>query len=81
MALVVPVLRLFLLFLNVFETFKTLKPPARSVRTGERSVRALTQRKRDMKGCMAIWLLWVCFISIDPRDGVSDVRLVLVYAY
>ena len=59
MPLVVPALRLFLLFLNVYETFKTLKPPARSRRTGEQTPRAVSQRKRDMKGCMTIWLLWV----------------------
>ena len=65
MALVVPILRLFLLFLNVFETFKTLKPPRRSPRTGEKTPRAISQRKRDMKGCMAIWLLWVSgFMSL-----------------
>ncbi|THH11896.1 hypothetical protein EW145_g324 [Phellinidium pouzarii] len=69
MPLVVPLLRFLLLFLNVFETFKTLKPPQRSARTGERTVRALSQRKRDMKGCMAIWLVW-CSYSV--MEGFAD---------
>ncbi|KAI5120688.1 hypothetical protein M0805_006977 [Coniferiporia weirii] len=69
MPLIVPLLRLFLLFLNVFETFKTLRPPPRSVRTGERTLRALSQRKRDMKGCVAIWLVWC---SCAVMEGIAD---------
>ncbi|KAF9527958.1 hypothetical protein CPB83DRAFT_883775 [Crepidotus variabilis] len=60
MALFVPILRLLMLFLNVYESYKTLKPPMPSSRDPSRpSVRALTQRKRDMKGCLAVWLVWV----------------------
>ncbi|KAI0254785.1 hypothetical protein BJV78DRAFT_1108824, partial [Lactifluus subvellereus] len=61
MGLVVLVLRCYLVFQNVFITFKTLKlPPPSSRNNGQPSVRALTQRKRDMKGCMAIWIVWCC---------------------
>ena len=60
MGLVVLVLRCYLVFQNVFITFKTLKlPPPSSRNNGQPSIRALTQRKRDMKGCMAIWIVWV----------------------
>ena len=48
--------------MNVFETFKTMKPPMPSARRGgQPSVRAITQRKRDMKGCLAVWIVWVSF--------------------
>lgn len=61
MGLVVLALRCYLVFQNVFITFKTLKlPPPSSRNNGQPSVRALTQRKRDMKGCMAIWIVWCC---------------------
>lgn len=61
MGLVVPALRLCFLFLNIYETFKVLKLPRPSPRNnGQPSVRAMTQRKRDMKGVMTIWMVWVC---------------------
>ncbi|KAI0304004.1 hypothetical protein BC826DRAFT_206168 [Russula brevipes] len=61
MGLVVLALRCYLVFQNVFITFKTLKlPPPSSRNNGRPSVRGLTQRKRDMKGCMAIWIVWCC---------------------
>ncbi|KAI0005094.1 hypothetical protein BJV74DRAFT_758530, partial [Russula compacta] len=61
MGLVVLILRSYLVFQNVFITFKTLKlPPPSSRNNGQPSTRALTQRKRDMKGCMAIWIIWCC---------------------
>lgn len=60
MALVVPVLRIAVLFLNVYETYKTLKLPPPSARNGGKpSVRAMTQRKREMKGCLTVWIVWV----------------------
>ncbi|KAH7931329.1 hypothetical protein BV22DRAFT_966050, partial [Leucogyrophana mollusca] len=72
MPLVVPALRLFMLFLNVYETFKTLKIPPGSVRRGGKpSIRALTQRKRDLKGCLAIWVVWCCFAAYEKTfDGI-----------
>ena len=64
MSLIVPILRLSMLFLNVFDTFKRMKPPKPSARRGgQPSVRAITQRKRDMKGCLAVWIVWVSFYS------------------
>ncbi|KAF8180173.1 hypothetical protein BJ912DRAFT_809638, partial [Pholiota molesta] len=60
MPLFVPILRLLMLFLNVYESYKTLKaPPPSSRNAGRPSIRALTQRKRDMKGCLAVWIVWV----------------------
>ncbi|KJA29593.1 hypothetical protein HYPSUDRAFT_104460, partial [Hypholoma sublateritium FD-334 SS-4] len=60
MPLFVPILRLLMLFLNVYDSYKTLKIPPPSSRNGGRpSVRALSQRKRDMKGVLAVWIVWV----------------------
>ncbi|OCB85362.1 hypothetical protein A7U60_g7671 [Sanghuangporus baumii] len=78
MAVIVPILRLYLLFLNVFETFKTLKPPRRSPRTGEQTPRAVSQRKRDMKGCIAIWLVWC---SCAVIEGMADTTVGLVMPF
>lgn len=78
MPLIVPALRLFLLFQNVFDTFKTVKPPARSHRTGEASPRAISQRKRDMKGCMAIWLLWCSCVVVE---GFTDSTIGIVMPF
>ncbi|KAG9317340.1 hypothetical protein JVU11DRAFT_1539 [Chiua virens] len=62
MPLVVPILRAFLIFLNVYETFKNFKPPPPSARRGGKpSERAMNQRKRDLKGCLAVWVVWCCY--------------------
>jgi receptor expression-enhancing protein 5/6 len=77
MPLVVPVLRACMLFQNVWETFKILKPPPPSRRNeGRPSVRAASQRKRDMKGAMTIWIVWVG-IPYRPSRGLrrADVHL------
>ena len=59
---VVPILRLTYLFLNIYDTYKVLKIPPPSPRNGgQPSIRSMTQRKRDMKGIMTIWIVWVCF--------------------
>lgn len=74
MGLVVLALRCYLVFQNVFITFKTLKLPPPSSRNGGRpSIRALTQRKRDMKGCMAIWIVWVSRLPFGLRSDYSRV--------
>ncbi|KAJ7506570.1 hypothetical protein B0H11DRAFT_2219268 [Mycena galericulata] len=66
MALVVPILRLLMLLLNIYETFKVLKPPRLSRRnSGQPTVRALSQRKRTMKGCLAVWIVWCCFMTYE----------------
>ncbi|KDQ64222.1 hypothetical protein JAAARDRAFT_95625, partial [Jaapia argillacea MUCL 33604] len=72
MPVVVPILRLSLLFLNVYETFKTVRLPPPSRRNGGRpSIRAMTQRKRDMKGCLAVWIVWCCFALYERTlDGI-----------
>ena len=60
MSLLVPALRVVMAFTNVWETYKTLKMPPPSPRNGGRpTIRALSQRKRDMKGCLAVWLVFV----------------------
>ena len=64
MGLVVLALRCYLVFQNIYVTFKTLKiPPPSSRNHGQPSIRAMTQRKRDMKGCMAIWIVWVRYFQ------------------
>ncbi|PPQ71369.1 hypothetical protein CVT24_011755 [Panaeolus cyanescens] len=66
MPLFVPILRLLMLFLNVYDSYKTLKQPPPSSRNGGKpSVRALTQRKRDMKGCLAVWIVWMCLTMYE----------------
>src|ERR1700712_4449659 len=68
MALIVPILRLMMLLLNIYDTFKVLKLPRPSARnSGQRTVRALSQRKRNMKGCLAVWIVWVR-LSARPRN-------------
>jgi hypothetical protein len=63
MAVVVPVLRLWLLLLNLYGTFKAVKPPPvslRNTRNGQGpSGRALQLRKREMKSSLAVWVVWV----------------------
>ncbi len=60
MGIVVPILRTACVLLNIYETFKTLKLPPPSARNGgQPSVRAMSQRKRNMKGCLSVWLIWV----------------------
>ncbi|KAH6914595.1 hypothetical protein BKA70DRAFT_1140796 [Coprinopsis sp. MPI-PUGE-AT-0042] len=62
MPLFVPVLRSAMLFMNIYDSYKTLKPPPPSSRDPTRpSVRAMTQRKRDLKGCLAVWIVFCCF--------------------
>jgi len=58
MPLVVPVLRLFMVFMNVYDTYKTLKMPT-GRKGGHPSMKAMAQRKRDLKGCLAVWIVWV----------------------
>ncbi|KAF5322644.1 hypothetical protein D9619_000241 [Psilocybe cf. subviscida] len=79
MALFVPILRLLLLFLNVYDSFKTLKaPPPSSRNAGRPSVRALSQRKRDMKGCLAVWIVWVA-LSMYERTMESVICLLVPF--
>lgn len=70
MPLVVPVLRLAYVFLNVFDTFKVLRLPPPSARNGgQPSARAMSQRKRAMKGIMTVWIVWVCSVrSCDMNE-------------
>ncbi|KAF5329068.1 hypothetical protein D9611_013891 [Ephemerocybe angulata] len=77
MSLFVPVLRLAMLFLNVWDAYKTLKPPPPSLRDPTRpSVRASTQRKRDMKGVLAVW---ICSFAAYERLVESFVSLFIPF--
>ncbi|KAI6163172.1 hypothetical protein EDD17DRAFT_516648 [Pisolithus thermaeus] len=38
-------------------------PPLK--RSGQPSARALSQRKRDLKGCLAIWVVWCCYAAYE----------------
>ncbi|TCD63953.1 hypothetical protein EIP91_004721 [Steccherinum ochraceum] len=75
MPLVLPILRAFWVFSNVFESFKTLKaPPPSSRNGGHPTVRAMSQRKRNMKGCMTVWLVWCCFATYERTlDGLVGI--------
>ena len=78
MPLITPVLRLAYVFLNVFETFKTLRLPPPSARNGGKpSVRAMSQRKRAMKGCITVWLVWVRHHCMQILVAVTYARQVL----
>ncbi|KAF7302226.1 hypothetical protein MIND_00789600 [Mycena indigotica] len=67
MTLIVPALRLLMLALNVYDTYKVLKPPRVSARSrdGRPAERAFSQRKRKMKGCLAVWLVWYCYVAYE----------------
>ncbi|KAH8094892.1 hypothetical protein BXZ70DRAFT_1078847 [Cristinia sonorae] len=66
MPLLLPILRAFWVFSNVFDSFKTLRLPPPSARNGGHpTVRAMSQRKRNMKGCMTVWLVWCCFATYE----------------
>ncbi|KAH9482193.1 hypothetical protein JR316_0004288 [Psilocybe cubensis] len=79
MALFLPVLRLLMLFLNVYDSYKTLKdPPPSSRHSGRPSVRAVSQRKRDMKGCLAVWIVWAS-LSIYERTVESLICLFIPF--
>ncbi|KAJ7771017.1 hypothetical protein DFH07DRAFT_804519 [Mycena maculata] len=79
MPLVVPILRLVMVLLNIYETFKVLKPPRLSRRnSGEPTIRALSHRKRSMKGCLAVWIVWCCFM-IYERMGEAIVSLFIPF--
>ncbi|KAJ6486415.1 hypothetical protein C8R47DRAFT_1128391 [Mycena vitilis] len=66
MGLIVPILRVAMLLLNIYETFKVLKLPRPSPRnSGQPTIRALSQRKRNMKGCLAVWIVWCCFMVYE----------------
>ncbi|KAJ7571798.1 hypothetical protein C8J56DRAFT_753836, partial [Mycena floridula] len=66
MPMYIVILRLAMLFLNVYDSFKTLKLPPPSARNGgQPSIRAMTQRKRDLKGCLAVWIVWCCFTAYE----------------
>ncbi|KAG9016115.1 hypothetical protein FRB93_011589 [Tulasnella sp. JGI-2019a] len=58
------VLRLGLLCLNVLDSFKVMKAP--KARKGHApSERAVTARKRDMKGMMCVWVVCACWLKIE----------------
>lgn len=66
MPLFTPALGLVMLFTNVYDTYKVLKCPPPSQRdSGRPTIRAMTQRKRAMKGCLAVWIVWCCFVSYE----------------
>jgi len=60
MAVFVRVFRLAIVFFNVYDSYKILKlPPSSVLNKGRPSLRAMSQRKRGMKGCLAVWVVWV----------------------
>ncbi|VDB90098.1 unnamed protein product [Peniophora sp. CBMAI 1063] len=91
MGLLVLVLRSYLVFQNVYVTFKTLKmPPPSSRNGGKPTIRAMAQRKRDMKGCMTIWIVWCCLATyeavVEPVISIfvpfySEIKSVVLIAF
>jgi hypothetical protein len=80
MPLFVSILRHAMLFLNIYDSYKVLKTPPPSVRHGgQPSQRALTQRKRDMKGCLAVWIVWVRLCRLTSSGGRHLHLTVLLY--
>lgn len=80
----VPVLRLSMLFLNIYDSYKVLKRPQPSARNGgQPSQRALSQRKRDMKGSLAVWIVWVrCLLALlSSRRSLPTVLLYHIWAF
>ncbi|KAJ7228158.1 hypothetical protein GGX14DRAFT_412111 [Mycena pura] len=77
MALGVHLLRLMMLLLNIYDTYKVLKRPRRSARSaGQPAARALSQRKRQMKGCLAVWIVWCCFMTYESiAEGVVSLLI------
>ena len=59
MALALPLVQLMLLLSNVWATYKTLKPLPKSRKGSAPSVRAAAARKRELKSCLAVWIVWV----------------------
>ncbi|THU91920.1 hypothetical protein K435DRAFT_673109 [Dendrothele bispora CBS 962.96] len=84
MPLFSPLLRLFMVFLNIYDTFKTLKEPPSKYRRGPEgefygpSARAVVQRKRDLKGCLAVWIVWCCF-TLYERFGEPIIYLFIPF--
>ncbi|KZT36695.1 hypothetical protein SISSUDRAFT_956559, partial [Sistotremastrum suecicum HHB10207 ss-3] len=69
MALILPLIRLLALLSNIWTTFKTSKLNQPGPR-GTISQRSRAQRKRDLKGCLAIWVVWSFAVSVE---SVADV--------
>ncbi|KAF9450148.1 hypothetical protein P691DRAFT_644466, partial [Macrolepiota fuliginosa MF-IS2] len=66
MAVFVRFFRLAMVFFNVYDSYKVLKlPPPSAQNKGRPSLRAMSQRKRDMKGCLAVWIVWSCFVTYE----------------
>ncbi|KAG8742271.1 hypothetical protein FRC10_001758 [Ceratobasidium sp. 414] len=58
----------YLLFQNVYTTFKALKPakPSRRSKNGaDPTVKAKQARKRELKGMLACWIVWSCWTSAE----------------
>lgn len=88
---IIPILRFTYLFFNIYGTYKVLKAPAISPydNGGPPNYRVIVQRRRDMEGIMAIWIVWVrphrftlrpipCFrrhILIAPDPSLDSVTL------
>ncbi|EJD48386.1 hypothetical protein AURDEDRAFT_36310, partial [Auricularia subglabra TFB-10046 SS5] len=78
MALILPLCRLLLVAQNVWATYHVLKTPRASRTTGQPSQRALASRKRAMKSCLAVWLVWACiWLAEGPLD--STVGIVMPF--
>jgi len=64
---VVQILRLVYLFYDIYGTYKVLKVPAPSARSSAQpTVRAMVQRKCDVKDVMTTWIVLVRSQILPP---------------
>ncbi|KAG8714825.1 hypothetical protein FRC11_006922 [Ceratobasidium sp. 423] len=66
--MLVLILSSYLLFQNVYSTYKALKPPkaSRKSKNGvDPTVKAKHSRKRELKGMLACWIVWSCWTSAE----------------
>ncbi|KAH7343436.1 hypothetical protein B0J17DRAFT_625146 [Rhizoctonia solani] len=66
--MLVLILSSYLLFQNVYSTYKALKPPkpSRKSKNGtDPTVKAKHARKRELKGMLACWIVWSCWTGAE----------------
>ncbi|KAL5636616.1 hypothetical protein ACGC1H_000541 [Rhizoctonia solani] len=66
--MLVLILSSYLLFQNVYATYKALKPPkpSRKAKNGvDPTAKAKHARKRELKGMLACWIVWSCWTGAE----------------
>ncbi|KAF8341430.1 uncharacterized protein EI90DRAFT_2881623, partial [Cantharellus anzutake] len=65
MGLYLGLIRLAIVLSNVYWSFKSLKPPRLSRRGDAPTARAIAARKREIKACLSVWIIWGCWIHAE----------------